>query len=367
MPAPRRVTSEPASSRGSFTLRFSVPPLPGHARGESVSFENVGDILDVPGAPLHHVRDHGGNAQPRDPPPEKGLDCDLVGGAESRRSAAAGPARRIGEAEARESLEIRGLEGERPEAGPIDGTEGLVEPVRRAERQTDREPHVGLRQLGDGRAVRELDHPVHDGLGVHDDVDTVEVDAEQLVRLDDLQALVHERRRVDGDLGAHGPRRVLQRVGDGDALELGSRRAAERPTAGGEQDAAHLVRGTGAQRLVDGGVLRVDRHDLAAAVSPLLGDDRPAGDEALLVGQRESLAVRQRRQRGGKAGEADDGVEDDIGLGQRSQRRERVGRVDAEVRAVGCDVEIGRLPRKQLFVAAGGRARRRGSGRDAMR
>ena len=34
----------------------------------------------------------------------------------------------------------------------------------------------------------------------------------QPVRLDDLQALVHERRRVDGDLGAHRPGRVRQRV-----------------------------------------------------------------------------------------------------------------------------------------------------------
>jgi hypothetical protein len=188
---------------------------------------------------------------------------------------------------------------------------------------------------------------------VHDDLDAVEVDAEQLVRLDDLQALVHERRRVDGDLGAHGPGRVLQRVGDGDPLELGPRLAAERPAAGGEQDATHLVRGAGAQRLVDGGVLRVDGHDLAAAASPLLGDDGTAGDETLLVGQREALAVRQRRQRCRQPGEADDGVEDDVCPGQRRERRQRVRRVDAEVDAIGRDVEGRGLLREQLLVASG--------------
>ena len=41
-------------------------------------------------------------------------------------------------------------------------------------------------------------------------------DAEQLVGLDHLEALVHERRRVDRDLGAHVPGGVPERVGHGD-------------------------------------------------------------------------------------------------------------------------------------------------------
>jgi hypothetical protein len=68
----------------------------------------------------------------------------------------------------------------------------------------------------------------------------VEVDAEQLVRLDDLEALVHERRRVDRDLGAH------VQVGCCSASATVTRRArsrcaAERPAAGGEHEPAHLV------------------------------------------------------------------------------------------------------------------------------
>ncbi len=113
------------------------------------------------------------------------------------------------------------------------------------------------------------------------------------------------------------------------------------------------MRGAGAQRLVDGGVLRVDGHDLAAAASPLLGDDGTAGDETLLVGQREALAVRQRRERCRQPGEADDRVEDDVGLGQRRERRQRVRRVDAEADTIGRDVEGHGLLREQLLVASG--------------
>lgn len=46
-----------------------------------------------------------------------------------------------------------------------------------------------------------------------DDVNVVVGGAEQVVRLDDLEPLVHHGGRVHGDLGAHRPVRVLQCVG----------------------------------------------------------------------------------------------------------------------------------------------------------
>ena len=144
--------------------------------------------------------------------------------------------------EARERVEIGGLEGELRHLRPVDGAERLGETVRRAEGETDREAHVGHRELGDGGAVDELHHAVHDRLRVHHDVDLVEGDAEQLVGLDHLEALVHERRRVDGDLGAHVPGGVAQRVGDGDLLELLAGEAPERTAAGGEDQPLHLGR-----------------------------------------------------------------------------------------------------------------------------
>ena len=89
----------------------------------------------------------------------------------------------------------------------------------------DGQAHVGHGQLGDGGAVGVGDHRVHDRLRVDHHVDLVVADAdavlpgrraEQLVGLDDLEALVHERRRVDGDLRAHDPGGVGQGVVDGD-------------------------------------------------------------------------------------------------------------------------------------------------------
>jgi hypothetical protein len=62
-------------------------------------------------------------------------------------------------------------------------------------------------------------------------------------------------------------------------------------------------------------VLAVDGQD--AASPPLLGGERdlPGRDEALLVREREVDAVLERPDRRGQPGEADDRVEDDVGLG----------------------------------------------------
>ena len=86
----------------------------------------------------------------------------------------------------------------------------------------------GGRALGDGRAVGELDHRVHDRLRVHHDVDPVQRDAEEQVRLDHLQALVDQRRGVGGDQRAHVPGRVGQRLLGRDVGELVPAAAAER-------------------------------------------------------------------------------------------------------------------------------------------
>ena len=71
-------------------------------------------------------------------------------------------------------------------------------------------------------AVGELDHRVDDRLRVHDHLDLVVGDAEQLVGLDHLEALVHQRADESiGDLRAHRPRRMGQRLVDVDVGQLG--------------------------------------------------------------------------------------------------------------------------------------------------
>ena len=58
----------------------------------------------------------------------------------------------------------------------------------------DREFHIRQSELGDDRAVLELDERVNDGLRVDDDPDLVVGNIEQPVRLDHFETLVHQGR-----------------------------------------------------------------------------------------------------------------------------------------------------------------------------
>ena len=101
-----------------------------------------------------------------------------------------------------------------------------------------------------------------------------------------------------------------------DVGELVGGAAPERPAARREQQAGDLAPGRRrrAQALVEGAVLAVDRHELGARRRPQRLHDRPGGDQALLVGQGQPLARRQRGDRDRQPGEADDGVDDDVGV-----------------------------------------------------
>ena len=91
---------------------------------------------------------------------------------------------------------------------------------------------------------------------------------EQMMRLDHFQALVHQRRGIDGDLRAHRPVRMLQRLfgrGRPDRLQ---RPGAERAARGGQDHAPHVLAAAGAQRLEQRVVLGIDRQDGRAGRSP---------------------------------------------------------------------------------------------------
>jgi hypothetical protein len=94
--------------------------------------------------------------------------------------------------------------------------------------ERDRHEHPWRSHLGDGRAVAELDHRVNPLLRVHDDVDGREGHVEEQVRLDDLQALVDQGRRVRGDDLAHRIVRVRERLLGRHLAQLLARPAAER-------------------------------------------------------------------------------------------------------------------------------------------
>ena len=135
---------------------------------------------------------------------------------------AAGPTGRVGEAQAREGLEVGRLEGERAERRPVDrrrtaGRGGAGAPRARP---------IGRRMSGiDSWAMVapsvNSTMPWTTDCGCTTTSIRSKLDAEQLVGLDHLEALVHQRRRVDRDLRPHGPGRVRERVGDGDVGQLG--------------------------------------------------------------------------------------------------------------------------------------------------
>ena len=164
-----------------------------------------------------------------------------------------------------------------------------------------------------------------DRLRVDDDVDLVVAETEQMVSLDQLEALVHERRRVDRDLAAHVPGRVAQRLLDGDALELAPRAAAERAARRGEHQLDDRARRLALDQLVQRRMLGVDRDDARAGRLGQLHHELASDDEGLLVGQREVDPFPQRRHRRAQAGGADECVEGQFRAGLDDQANEPLG------------------------------------------
>ncbi len=131
-------------------------------------------------------------------------------------------------------------------------------------------------------------------------------EAEQVVGLDQLEALVHHRRRIDRDLGAHGPVRVSDRLARRDGRHLGARAAAERPAGRGQDQPLDALGGLAAQRLEDRVVLGIDRQQHGAAARDLGHQQRAGADQAFLGGERDHRAAAHRGERRAEAGRADD-------------------------------------------------------------
>ena len=90
---------------------------------------------------------------------------------------------------------------------------------------------------------------------MHDDIDQPVVQAEQVVSLDHLQALVHERGRVDRDLRTHAPGGMSQGLLDGCLGQFVARPAAEGATRGRHDDALEVIAPLAPQALGQRGML----------------------------------------------------------------------------------------------------------------
>src|SRR3990172_11842456 len=77
---------------------------------------------------------------------------------------------------------------------------------------------------------------MHDALWVDDHVDLSGLQVEEPTGFDDLQSLVHQCGRIDGDLFPHDPRRVPKGLLWGDTAEALSRTLAKRAARGGQKN-----------------------------------------------------------------------------------------------------------------------------------
>lgn len=109
---------------------------------------------------------------------QKQVHGDFVGRVHDRRRGAAGARAPHGERKARQRLEIRCVEVQ-----PA-GVSREIQPVAAAgpalrirERVLDGQAHVRHAELGDDRPVEQLDHRVHDALGVDEHLNIIRRDA----------------------------------------------------------------------------------------------------------------------------------------------------------------------------------------------
>jgi hypothetical protein len=122
---------------------------------------------------------------------------------------------------------------------------------------------------------------------MHDHTYVVVSDAEKVMRLDDLEPLVHQGCRVDRDLRPHRPARMRERLGDRHIGEAPGGASAERAARGRQPQPGDVTGRLPNQALEDRRVLAVDRDD---AVGSQPGDERAAGHEGLLVRECEAGA-----------------------------------------------------------------------------
>ena len=138
--------------------------------------------------------------------------------------------------------------------------------------------------------------------------------------LDDLKALVHQRRGVDGDLRTHCPVRVLERVGLRLSRKLLQAQAVERPARAGQNEALDLTAVAAAlQALEDRAVLAVDGHDLRAVFFRRVHYKLARADERFLVGKRDALFLLDCRERRLESDHAHHGGDDRVSVVRRGR------------------------------------------------
>ena len=123
---------------------------------------------------------------------------------------------------------------------------------------------------------------------------------------------------------------MVERLGGSDPTQGIAGHSAERSARSGDDELADFTVRAGAQRLGDGGVLTVDRHQPGPGGTSGVEDDGPADDEGFLVRQGHIRAAFEGGQGRAETGGTGDRVEDHV----RGQTCDRLGGVVTEVDGV---------------------------------
>ncbi len=131
------------------------------------------------------------------------------------------------------------------------------------------------------------------------------------------------------------------------SAELVAGATAEGAARGGQDDGVDTVALASLEALMERGVLTVDREEKPSPT--LLCRDRELArcDEALLVRERERDSVLERPERRADAREADDRVQDDVGLAPLEQRDRVAADLDVLERVLGGKPVERRRPRHE--------------------
>ena len=147
---------------------------------------------------------------------------------------------------------------------------------------------------------------------MHDDVDARRRHVEEPARLDHLETLVHQRRRVDRDLAAHLPRRMPQRVVRRHARERAASSERNGPPDAVRISLRDLLGAPAVEALMDRVVLAVDGQDRDAAPMCRVHHQRAGHHEHFLVRERDRLAGVDRREHRFEARRARRSAEHDV-------------------------------------------------------
>ena len=131
---------------------------------------------------------------------------------------------------------------------------------------------------------------MYDALWMNQHLNLLGRNAEEPLSLCHLETLVHQRRRINGNLGAHIPGRMLQRIGSGNLLQLLVGKVAERTARAGKEELLYLVITLAHQTLEDGAVLAIHRKDRHMVFLGKIADQLTSHHQGLLVGKTDLLA-----------------------------------------------------------------------------